>query len=156
MLPTCSFKILPRKLDNQILLKELFKHKVNGLTRSAESQQLCFHCTELSSCIGPFLNLWFLGVLGRGLCAFALLRWICFWTNEICSASVVAIDRCLFAKGWGFLAVWSSLRSSYCTMLRLWYLVQQRDESLIAFPNWTNQALLLLFHKCLFGLTWVS
>lgn len=36
-LPICSFKILPRKLDNQILLKGLFKHKVHGLTRSAEN-----------------------------------------------------------------------------------------------------------------------
>lgn len=60
-LPTCSFKTLLRKLHNQISLKELFKHKVNGLTRSAKSQQLCFHRTaELSSCIGPFLNLWLL------------------------------------------------------------------------------------------------
>lgn len=156
-LPTCSFKILPRKLDNQILLKGLFKHKVNGLTRSAESQQLCFHCTaELSSCIGPFLNLWLLGVLGKGLCAFGLLRLICFWTNETCSAPAGAIESCLFAKGRGFLAVWSSLRRSYYTMPRLWCLVQQRGESSIAFPNWTNQALLLLLPKHLFDLTWVN
>lgn len=109
-LPTCSFKTLLRKLHNQISLKELFKHKVNGLTRSAKSQQLCFHCTaELSSCIGPFLNLWLLlqlcpGSAGRTMCAFALLEsslllgLIYFWTDGIYSAPCSCHQKLLFCK----------------------------------------------------------
>lgn len=84
------------------------------------------------------------------------LGWSAFGQMEYTQLPAVALKSCFFAKDLGVLAVWSSLRSSYCTMPRIWCLVQQRGGSWIAFPSWTNQALLLLFHKCLVGLTWVS
>lgn len=100
-LPTCSFKILLRELDNQILLKELFKHKVNGLTRSAASQLLFpLHCW-IKFMYWPLPKSLTPGNAGERLCAFTLLRLICFWTNGICSAPCSCCWKLLFCKRLG-------------------------------------------------------
>lgn len=155
-LPTCSFKILLRILDNQILLRELFKHKVNELTRSAESQQLCFHCTaEVSSFIGPFLNLTPGSAGKRLVCLCPAWADLLLDKWDMLSSLQLPLKAAVLQRA-GFF--WlpdlpSGAATAQCQGCDVWF-SRGADHELLS--QTTNLALLLLFYKRLFGLTWVS